>query len=421
VVGAGPAGLSCAFKAAAAGLQVAVVERGDVAGAKNLSGGRLYLEPLRELCPDLLEGAPFERPVVSESIVLADERASAAFRLDDEPAEGPPGSVTVLRAGFDRHLADRATEKGAFVMGEQRAERLLVEDGAAVGVQVGPEELRAGAVVAADGVLSFLAEQAGLRTERRCESFGVGIKETIDLDAHAIEERFNLAPGQGASRLYVGHVTRGMPGGAFLYTNASSLSLGLVVGVGALGGWSSEEKLWELLERFKERPDVAPLIAGGRTVEYGAHMIPEGGYPDLPRPGIPGLLLAGDAAGLVLNTGITIRGMDLAMASGVLAARAIVEAKEAGEDRSGALARYERALSGSFVVEEMKAHRRAPEVLSIGRLYQKYPSEVVRLARDVLSVDRSGRSLSMSAAFKRLRRQVLGWRGYRDLWRLSRM
>ncbi len=81
VVGGGVAGLACAHELAGAGLEVAVCERGDVAGAKNLTGGRLYLAPLREMCGELLEGAPFERSVVAESIVLTGEQGAVTFRL----------------------------------------------------------------------------------------------------------------------------------------------------------------------------------------------------------------------------------------------------------------------------------------------------------------------------------------------------
>ena len=103
VIGAGPAGLACAWEAASAGLQVAVLERGDVAGAKNLSGGRLYLEPLRGLCGPLLEGAPLERSVVSESIALAGDTDGASFLFVNKDAR----SVANSNAAID--LSDSAT------------------------------------------------------------------------------------------------------------------------------------------------------------------------------------------------------------------------------------------------------------------------------------------------------------------------
>jgi electron transfer flavoprotein-quinone oxidoreductase len=307
------------------------------------------------------------------------------------------------------------------ILCQQRADSLLRgEDGAVVGVKVGGEELRARAVVAADGVLSFIAQEAGLRPARVVTHFAVGFKEVIRLDPATIEARFNLPPGQGSSRLYLGQITGGLPGGGFLYTNRDSLSLGLVLQLDALQGWTAQAESWELLERFKERPDLAPLIAGGETVEYSAHLIPEGGFGALPPLGIPGLLLVGDAAGLVLNTGLMVRGMDLALASGALAGKAIVEAHAEGLGPLGCLARYSKAIAESFILKQLRAHRRAAAALARPRLYDRYPQGLVAAARELFEVGTDGATASPGRVFRRLRKKTLGWRGLMDLWRLLR-
>jgi len=421
VVGGGPAGLACAWEAASAGLQVAVLERGDVAGAKNLSGGRLYLEPLRALCGPLLDGAPLERPVISESIALTDDASSVSFRLDDGPGASLPSSATVLRARLDAFLADRVGEKGAMVLPQQRADDLIEEGGRIVGVKVAGDELRAGLVVVADGALSFLAERAGLRPRRAPELYAVGVKEIIELPAATIEQRFNVPEGQGASRLYVGKVTEGLAGGGFLYTNKDSISLGLVFQLPTVRAWKGEAHLWELLERFKERPDIASLVAGGRTVEYGAHLVPEPEFKSLPVPGKPGMLLAGDAAGFVLNTGTTVRGMDFAIASGALAGRTAAEAKKSKLDPAATLSHYRAALEESFVMRELRAHRKAHGVLAAPHLYAHYPEAVAKLAREFFKVGEDGRTMTVKRAVKTLRKDVLGWRGIRDLLRFTKM
>jgi electron transfer flavoprotein-quinone oxidoreductase len=421
VVGAGLAGLACAYEAAGAGLQVAVLERGDAAGSKNLSGGRLYLQPVREFCGDFLENAPFERPVVSESIVLTDESSSVTFRVDTGDPSGSPNSVTVLMNPLCRYLAEKVSDKGGLVLPQQKVDGLVRENGGVVGVKIGPEELRAGVIVAADGVLSFLAEEVGLRSRRPSHLYGVGIKEIIQLEGAVIEDRFNLASGRGAARLYMGRITRGLPGGGFIYTNTESLSIGIVVHMKAFQDWESETGAWELLEAFKARPDVAPLLAGGKTVEYGAHLIPEGGFRYLPEPGIPGLLLAGDAAGFVLNTGNTLRGMDLALASGVLAGRSIVDTNRGDFSPGARLDHYRRALKKSFIMERMKSYKKAPGLLASMRLYDCYPGRMVQLAQEMFRVNSEGRSLSVGGAFKKFLFKTLGWRGFRDMWRLIRM
>ncbi len=276
-------------------------------------------------------------------------------------------------------------------------------------------------VVAADGVLSFTAQEVGLRSGHAADSYGVGIKEIIQLESSDIEDRFNLPSGQGAARLYMGKITQGLPGGGFIYTNIDTLSIGLVVHMKALQDWKSETESWELLEVFKARPDVAPLLAGGKTVEYGAHLVPEGGFKSLPKPGIPGLLLVGDAAGFVLNTGNTLRGMDLAIASGVLAGKSILEASKTDFNPEICLNYYEQALKKSFIMNQMKAYKKAPGLLTLSRLYDHYPHRMVQLVREMFQVNSQGQGMSFWNAFKRIAFKILGWKGINDMWRIIRM
>lgn len=421
VVGAGIAGLACAYEVASAGLQVAVLERGDAAGSKSLSGGRLYLEAVQGLCGDFLSGAPIERPVVSESIVLTDDSSSLTFRMDNGDDLANPNSATVLLGPLNRYLAEKVTEKGALVLPQQKVDELVRENGKVAGVKIGSEELRARVVVAADGVLSFLAREAGLRPEHPIDTYGVGIKEIIQLDSSKIEDRFNLAPGHGAARLYMGRITQGLPGGGFIYTNNDTLSIGIVVHMKALRDWNSENESWELLELFKARPDVAPLLAGGNTIEYGAHLVPEGGFNSLPGMGVPGLLLVGDAAGFVLNTGNMLRGMDLAMVSGILAGSSIVQANKTDFSPEVCLNNYEQALKDSFIMSQMKAYKKAPNLLTLTRLYDKYPHRMVQLMREMFRVNAEGRGMSFWDAFKKVTIKIMGWRGIKDMWQIIRM
>src|SRR3989304_6745156 len=108
IVGAGLAGLGAAYHVAGAGAEVLVVERGDYPGSKNVSGGRLYLNPVRLFYPDLFgqdvqATAPFERTVVKERLtVLADKGGASLELLGPSFAQAPPHSVTLLRGVFDR-------------------------------------------------------------------------------------------------------------------------------------------------------------------------------------------------------------------------------------------------------------------------------------------------------------------------------
>ena len=153
-------------------------------------------------------------------------------------------------------------EAGALVLPKYRADDVLMEDGRVVGIVMGGEdEIRADVVVAADGVLSLVAERAGLRQVQQPKHFAVSAKEVIELPAKSIEERFNLGIGEGAAQLYFGALTKGMLGGGFIYTNKDSISLGLVVGIESLMEREPKIEVHEILEDFKARPEIRNLVA----------------------------------------------------------------------------------------------------------------------------------------------------------------
>ena len=164
IVGGGLAGLAAAYRLAEAGKQVLLLERGDAPGSKNVTGGRIYVEPLRAFLPFIVDEAPFERHVVKEMITVLDEESSVQLEYaQDSWRKQPYMSYTVLRARLDQWLSEKVTEKGGFVIPNRRVDDLLWEDGRVAGVKAGGEEIGAHVVIAADGALSFLAEKAGLR------------------------------------------------------------------------------------------------------------------------------------------------------------------------------------------------------------------------------------------------------------------
>lgn len=390
VVGGGLSGLAAAYTLAKEGKEVLVLERGDYCGAKNVTGGRMYVAPIREMFPDLWKKAPFERAVTREDICIMDEGRSVNVSYSGEELGGEePQSYTVLRAKFDKWLAKQATRKGAMLVTNTRVDGVVKEGNQVVGVRTSSgEELRAHVVLACDGVLSFTAQSAGMKPAFRASDYAVGVKEVVELDAETIEERFDLAPGEGCARLFMGDATAGQFGGGFLYTNESTVNIGLVVGIHDFTVDSKYKGITapDMMERFKRRPEVARLIEGGETVEYSAHVISEAGKRAFSKLSGDGILVCGDAAGFAMNVGLLVRGMEYAMASGYLAAQAVLEACEKGDYSAATLKRYQELVDESFVGKDFESFKEAPEALDKPYLFERMPQIAGGLMGDLFGV-----------------------------------
>lgn len=389
VVGAGIAGSVTALLLARAGRQVALVERAGVPGEKNLSGGVLYPHALREVFPGFPAGAPVERAITRHVTVTLNGPSAVALDYSDATLAAPVNAVTVLRAPFDAWLAERAEEAGAHLLPGVRVDGPLLSEGRVVGVRAGDDEVRCRVVVAADGVNSFLARAAGLRGAPASEHLGLGVKGTFGLPAATISARFGVAEGRGAAWSVVGDATQGLPGGGFVYTNTASVSVGVVVRLDALA--ASGLAASELFERFVAHPYLAPYLADAALLEYGAHLVPEGGRAMVGEVVGDGLVVVGDAAGLALNTGLTVRGMDLAVGSALAAAEGVDRALARGDVSRAGLAGYPERLWAGFVGQDLRTYERTPTFLERPRLYGDYGELLARAMREVYTQDRTPR------------------------------
>ncbi len=387
VVGAGPAGITAAKDLAAAGLSVVVLERGQYPGAKNVSGGILYRQPTEEMSPGFEEEAPLERPIIEQRYLMLTEDAMLGGLFRSMAFADPPyNAYSVLRAEFDRWYASKAEEAGAEVYPEFTVTDLLWEDGRVAGVTTGEEdgELRAHVVVLADGANSLLAQRAGLHREWDPIDQALVAKELIALPAEKIEDRFALPSGMGTAYEIFGESTSGMLGYGFIYTNKESVS----IGTGALlrDLIDSGRNVNDMLDRFKKHPAIAPLLAGGETIEYSAHLIPEGGFKRMPQLFGDGVVVVGDAAGLV--NPVNREGANLAMLSGKFAAQAIVEARTRGDVSAASLSRYRELLDESIVLKDLYKIRNTTDFAHARpHLFNDYPKLMANAAREYLTVD----------------------------------
>lgn len=350
IVGAGVAGVAAGITLARAGKQVVIVERGSYAGAKNMFGGAVYDYPTRDLYPEFREEAPIERINKTHKYMIADDETSVTVSYNNEKSQT---SYTVNRAKWDKWCVERAVEIGAYYSPMTVVRELIVKDDRVVGIKTDEEEFFADIVILADGANSLLAKQIGLRKNIKDSEMAIGVKEVISLPKEVIEDRFNLTDGSGCVTEIIGGPLKNITGLGFIYTNKNSVSIGLGVNLDEL----KKHKLTpnELLNRLKEHSSIAPLIKGGELLEYSAHLIPEGGFNSMPKLYGNGVMVVGDAAMLVNN--VHWEGTNLAMMSGMLAAKTAIEALEKNDFSEKMLSLYEKKFKETSFYKDMKTYK----------------------------------------------------------------
>lgn len=388
VVGAGCAGSVAAYVAASAGKSVLMVERGNYAGAKNMTGGRIYSHSLKEVFPDFEQEAPLERKITHERIALMDHESAMTIDFTSpELAREGADSYSVLRGPFDQWLAEKAEEAGVeAIYGIPVEELIKNESGRVVGVRAGEDEITGQVVILCEGTNSMLAERCLGNPRPKPNQMAVGIKETFELPASVIEDRFLTPEGEGAAMLFVGDCTAGHVGGGFMYANKESISLGLVATISTTA--EQDMPVYQMMENFKNHPMVAPMIRGAKMVEHSGHMVPEGGYNMIPRYIFDGCLLAGETAGFCMNLGYQVRGMDFAVASGRMAAEAACEAIDKGDTSAAGLASYKTKLEDSFVIKDLQTFQAWPATMEHwDRMFTEYPTMVREIFNGLFAVD----------------------------------
>lgn len=388
VVGAGCAGSVAAYVAASAGKSVLMVERGNYAGAKNMTGGRIYSHSLKEVFPDFEQEAPLERKITHERIALMDHESAMTIDFTSpELAREGADSYSVLRGPFDQWLAEKAEEAGVeAIYGIPVEELIKDESGRVIGVRAGEDEITGQVVILCEGTNSMLAERCLGNPRPKANQMAVGIKETFELPASTIEDRFLTPEGEGAAMLFVGDCTNGHVGGGFMYANKESISLGLVATISTTA--EQDMPVYQMMENFKNHPMVAPMIRGAKMVEHSGHMVPEGGYNMIPRYIFDGCLLAGETAGFCMNLGYQVRGMDFAVASGRMAAEAACEAIDMGDTSAAGLASYKTKLEDSFVIKDLQTFQAWPATMEHwDRMFTEYPTMVREIFNGLFAVD----------------------------------
>ncbi len=360
IVGAGPAGLSCAIELAklaradGSELNVGVLEKAEALGEHSLSGAVVNPRAMRELFPDLQDSDfPFRRPVDKEAVYLLTR--SGKLRLPTPPTMHNRRYYIASLCEIVRWLGAKAEALGVTIFTGFPAAQLLVRGQAVAGVRTAaagldrdgkptpgasaPNDLTAKVTALAGGTRGLLAQAWCERQRVPSENpqiFALGVKELWE----------TKQPLDRVIHTLGWPLPRDAFGGSFIYPLEPNLvALGLVVG---LDYRDANLDVHVLLQRFKQHPLLRSLLAGGEMVEWGAKTIPEGGFYALPeRRSGEGIVILGDAAGFVDVP--SLKGIHYAMQSGIYAARAIYQHLNTG----AALAEYDRLVNASYVVSDL--------------------------------------------------------------------
>jgi len=251
-----------------------------------------------------------------------------------------------------------------------------------IGVKTELEEYLAPVTILADGVNSLLAREVGLRQDFKRHDFILSAKEVFKLDKKTIESRFNLKDdlSQGINKQYFGSDFGKLKGYknlfmmSFLYSFKDTIALGVGVNLEDLS--KNKLNISDVLDEVKKHPCIAPLIEGSESIEYSAHLIPEGGFKKLPALYSDGVLITGDAAGFV--NGVHFEGTNFALISGKYAGMSALHALEKEDYSIGTLSIYRKYLVNSFILKDLYSYRNV-----INNLYKRsnslsvyYPNKI---------------------------------------------
>ena len=364
IVGAGPAGLAAAYRLRQLmkDTSIAILEKGKEIGAHILSGAVMDPRGIDELIPDWRgRGVPLVRKVDEDRVLYLTRNRKFALPVTPPPLRNHGNYILSLNK-FVRWLGEQVEQSGVDVFAGFAGAEPLMEGDRLIGIRTGDKgvdqnrkpkgnyepgiDIRAKITILAEGVRGSLTKQLVHRLHldegRNQQVYAVGVKEVWDVP------RQKNAPG------WVYH-TMGWPlrdeefGGGFIYNmDGGKVSIGLVIG---LDYPDPHVDPHERFQRFKTHPFVRGLLDGGTLHSYGAKAIPEGGYWAQPQHYFDGGLIVGDAAGF-LNS-MRLKGIHLALKSGMLAAEAAAEALQANDVSASRLRNFERLVEASWIKEEL--------------------------------------------------------------------
>jgi electron-transferring-flavoprotein dehydrogenase len=368
IIGGGPSGLAAAihladtFKKNEQNHRILLIEKGSSIGSHVLSGAIIKPAVFKELLPDVeFSEIPFNAKVTKDRTVLLAEKGAITLPFH-VPYMNNTGNYTASLGQICKYLAVKAQEKGVEIYTGFAVDEILYKDGKVIGAKTKDTGLDHNG----NQLENF---QAGTRIEARVTIFAEGTRGSLtkmlikkfDLTKDSNEQIYSLGCKElwsvpqgniGAGEIY--H-TMGYPlnndeyGGGFIYgLKDNKVAVGLVVG---LDYKDPSFDVHDAMQIWKTTSFVSKILKGGKLLEYGAKTLPEGGYYAIPKLYTDNALIVGDSAGLVAMP--ALKGIHLAIKSGMLAAQATASALSKNDTSAKSLKQYETLVKNSMINKEM--------------------------------------------------------------------
>ena len=381
IIGGGPAGLATSIhladilKQSNREARILLIEKGRAIGSHIMSGAVIKPAVFRELLPDVdFSEIPFDTPVKHDNTIFLTENKSFSLPFHI-PYMGNTGNYIASLGEVCRYLAAKAEEKGVEIYTGFSVDEILYEDGKVSGAKTKDtgidhhgnqlenfqpgSNIRAKVTVFAEGTRGSLAKMLikkfNLDNGRNEQVYSLGCKELWSVPEGNTE---------------TGHIyhTMGYPlnndefGGGFIYAlKENKVAVGLVVG---LDYKDPSFDVHDAFQVWKTTPFVSRILKGGKLLEYGAKTLPEGGYYSIPKLYTDNALIVGDSAGMLAMP--ALKGIHLAVRSGMLAAKTIAKALSENDTSEKSLRNYETQVNDSVIKKELFVTRNFRQAFSRG-------------------------------------------------------
>jgi electron-transferring-flavoprotein dehydrogenase len=383
IVGGGPSGLATAIELANSlkrkgeEKRIMLIEKGNSIGSHILSGAVIRPKVFESLLTrEEFDGIPFDSKVSTDVTVKLNDNGEMELPFHP-PYMNNEGNYIASLAQVCKYLAELAEAKGVEIYtGFAVDDMLYDENGKVAGVKTkdtgvdhhGEKQknyqegtvVNAAITILAEGTRGSLAKKVidrfNLDSGKKPQIYSLGVKEIWkvpegNIEAGAVYHTFGY-PLEDKSEF----------GGGFIYgLSENRVALGLVVGLDYEDPGFDTHAAMQI---WKTHPYVSKFLKGGNIIEFGAKTLPEGGWNSMPKYYEDNLMIVGDSAGFL--TTARLKGVHLAIRSGICAAQTAVEAFDKNDTSKSVLSKYEELVNNSPIYKEMYPIRNMRAVMQEG-------------------------------------------------------